>query len=105
MQDIYEVERASQRPIVQGPEDNIPQLTEENWTSALGQEEFVSFYTRLDTRTRPLTMHYRAYVAYLKFFGEQIAEHGSQPTIERYIFSPAANGNGTVMLARFVSGL
>ncbi|KAI4527554.1 hypothetical protein K525DRAFT_231854 [Schizophyllum commune Loenen D] len=85
LKDIYEVESASQRPIVQGPEDMIPQLTEENWTSALGQEG--------------------AYVAYLKFFGEQIAEHGAQPTIEQYIFSPAANGNGTVMLARFVSGL
>ncbi|KAL1714587.1 hypothetical protein EV715DRAFT_276465 [Schizophyllum commune] len=85
LKDIYEVESASQRPIVQGAKDKIPQLTKENWTSALGQEE--------------------AYVAYLKFFGEQIAEHGAQPTIERYIFSPAANGNDTVMLARFVSGL
>ncbi|KAI5895057.1 uncharacterized protein SCHCODRAFT_02699022 [Schizophyllum commune H4-8] len=85
LQDIYEVESASQRPLVQAPEDKIPPLTEENWTSALGQEE--------------------AYATYLKFFGEQISLHGAQSTIERYIFSPAANGNGTVMLARFVSGL
>ncbi|TRM68879.1 hypothetical protein BD626DRAFT_624338 [Schizophyllum amplum] len=85
IQSIFDAENAYQRPIIQGPEDKIPTITTENWTSYLGKEI--------------------TYPAYLKFFNDQIAEHGSQPTIERYIFSPEANGNGTIMLARLVSGV
>jgi hypothetical protein len=45
------------------------------------------------------------YPDYLAFFTSEIAKHGVSTVLERYVFSPEANGNGKLMLARFVSGL
>lgn len=49
-------------------------------------------------------MSHRYYANYLKFFESIVADIGANKTIEQYIFAPAANGNGTNMLQRFVDG-
>ncbi|KAL1743527.1 hypothetical protein HDZ31DRAFT_40690 [Schizophyllum fasciatum] len=86
IQALYDAEAAQQRSITLGKDkDRIPEIKEENWTSHLGQEI--------------------AYLGYLRFFSDYIAEHGAQPTIERFVFSPEANGNGSIMLARLASGV
>ncbi|KAL1718046.1 hypothetical protein EV715DRAFT_202010 [Schizophyllum commune] len=86
IQAIYDEEASYQRPITLGKsEDKVPEITEENWTSHLGKEI--------------------AYLGYLRFFSDHIAEHGAQATIERFVFSPEANGNGSIMLARLASGV
>jgi hypothetical protein len=48
--------------------------------------------------------HFRAYLGYLDFFSAEIAARGVSETTEKYIFSPEANGNGALMLSRFVGG-
>ena len=45
------------------------------------------------------------YPDYLAFFSTEIVKYGLPGVLERYVFSPEANGNGTMMLARFVGGL
>lgn len=45
------------------------------------------------------------YPDYLAFFSAEIVKHGVGGALERYVFSPEANGNGSLMLARFVGGL
>ncbi|KAJ6627709.1 hypothetical protein B0H10DRAFT_358150, partial [Mycena sp. CBHHK59/15] len=60
-------------------------ITEANWTSRLGEAS--------------------AYPDYLDFFSSQVAAHGVSAVLERYVFSPEANGNGSMMLVRFVGGL
>ena len=44
-----------------------------------------------------------AYAGYLRFFSDQITEHGAEAIVERFVFSPEANGNGSIMLARLGS--
>ncbi|KAF8217456.1 hypothetical protein K438DRAFT_2006594 [Mycena galopus ATCC 62051] len=44
------------------------------------------------------------YPDYLAFFSSEIVKYGVPGVLERYVFSPEANGNGTLMLARFVGG-
>ena len=46
----------------------------------------------------------RYYANYVKFFTGIVEKLGAGETLEQYVFSPAANGNGTNMLLRFVSG-
>ncbi|KAJ7106355.1 hypothetical protein C8R44DRAFT_834393 [Mycena epipterygia] len=52
-----------------------------------------------------LDCHAHMYPDYLAFFSVEIAEHGVPGALERYVFSPEANGNGSLMLTRFVGGL
>jgi hypothetical protein len=41
----------------------------------------------------------------LAFFLLQISKDGVPAVLDRYVFSPEANANGSMMLFRFVSGL
>lgn len=89
---IYEREEKDQRPI--HPNDfedkeepklpDVGEVNESNWTAWLGRQ--------------------LAYAAYLDFFAKEIVTNGSVATIEKYIFSPAANGKHARMLIRLVSG-
>ncbi|KAL1677955.1 hypothetical protein EV122DRAFT_252213 [Schizophyllum commune] len=87
LQSIYDAEAAAQRPATLGKQsDEVPHITNENWTAYLGKEI--------------------AYAGYLRFFSDQIAsEHGAEATAERFVFSPEANGNGSIMLARLGSAV
>ncbi|KAJ7112407.1 hypothetical protein C8R43DRAFT_961813 [Mycena crocata] len=70
------------KPGSTGPAED---LTPANWTRRLGKSE--------------------AYPDYLAFFASQISATGVSTTLQRYVFSPSANGNGGLMLIRIVSGL
>ncbi|KAL1695729.1 hypothetical protein GGG16DRAFT_121513 [Schizophyllum commune] len=86
LQSIYDAEAAAQRPATLGkPGDEVPIITSENWTAYLGKEI--------------------AYAGYLQLFSDHIAEHGAETTVERFVFSPEANGNGSIMLARLGSAV
>ncbi|CAL1713313.1 unnamed protein product [Somion occarium] len=61
-------------------------ITRGNWTQYLGTD-----YEHL-------------YADYLEFFAKEIQTSGIGQTLEDYVFSHAANGNGSCMLLRFVSG-
>lgn len=52
----------------------------------------------------PAHCHARYYSSMVKFFGDVIARLGVGETLEQYLFSPAASGNGTNMLLRFIGG-
>ncbi|KAJ7254214.1 hypothetical protein C8J57DRAFT_1137049 [Mycena rebaudengoi] len=88
IQAMFDQEAATQRPLhhgkVEAKEDGI---TEANWVSHLGDANA------------------HMYPDYLEFFSSAIAKHGVPHVLEHYVFSPEANGNGTLMLARFVGGL
>ncbi|KAI4521002.1 hypothetical protein K525DRAFT_248119 [Schizophyllum commune Loenen D] len=86
LQSIYDTEAAAQRPATLGKSGvEVPLITEENWTAHLGKEI--------------------AYAGYLQFFSDEIAEHGAEATVERFVFSPEANGNGSITLARLGSAV
>ena len=51
-----------------------------------------------------LTIVYRYYANYVKFFTSVVADLGASAAIEEYVFAPAANGNEASMLLRFVGG-
>ncbi|KAJ7101866.1 hypothetical protein C8R44DRAFT_808806 [Mycena epipterygia] len=89
IQAMYDKEESILRPLHlngnTGAESK--KITEANWTGSLGEE------------------NEHIYPEYLAFFSSEIAKHGVTGALERYIFSPAANGNGTMMLTRFMSGL
>ncbi|KZP16280.1 hypothetical protein FIBSPDRAFT_63876, partial [Athelia psychrophila] len=73
-----------QRPIdLDEPKAPAP-ITEKNWTEYLGQQ--------------------KSYSAYLTFFLEVISTTSASAALEKYVFSPAANGNGSEMFARFMGG-
>ncbi|KAI8969608.1 hypothetical protein BD414DRAFT_502853 [Trametes punicea] len=67
---------------------NIQALEEEvsveNWTTFLGDGKY--------------------YPSYLDFFTREVEQYGGGEALERYVFAPAANGNETYMLLRFVGG-
>jgi hypothetical protein len=52
-----------------------------------------------------LTNIFSAYPDYLEFFSLRISKEGVPAVLDRYVFSPEANGNGSMMLFRFVAGL
>ncbi|KAJ7106322.1 hypothetical protein C8R44DRAFT_886196 [Mycena epipterygia] len=89
IQAIYDKEETIQRPLhLNGSGGTEPnKVTEANWTGSLGGANA------------------HIYPEYLAFFSSEIAKQGVSDALERYIFSPAANGNGTMMLARFMGGL
>ncbi|KZT11996.1 uncharacterized protein LAESUDRAFT_641939 [Laetiporus sulphureus 93-53] len=59
-------------------------LTSHNWTEYLGQEKY--------------------YANFLVFFTSEIASQGAGEVLEKYVFSPSANGDGVLMLLRLVGG-
>ncbi|KAJ7258396.1 hypothetical protein B0H12DRAFT_1109821 [Mycena haematopus] len=87
---MYDSEAAMQRPLhpsgAPAPAETN-RITADNWTSYLGESNADK------------------YPDYLAFFSAEIANHGVSSVLERYVFSPEANANGTMMLARFVGGL
>ncbi|KAJ6518485.1 hypothetical protein DFH09DRAFT_228844 [Mycena vulgaris] len=89
IQAMHDQDAAIQRPLHPNgkPGKETNRITEVNWTGSLG------------------TAHADMYPDYLTFFSAEILKHGVSGALERYIFSPEANGNGSLMLARFVGGL
>ncbi|KAJ7913628.1 hypothetical protein B0H13DRAFT_1612389 [Mycena leptocephala] len=88
IQAMYDKAAAIQRPLhPNGTPAESNRITEKNWTSHMGEENA------------------HMYPDYVTFFASEIAKHGVPSVLERYLFSPEANGNGTFMLARFMSGL
>ncbi|KAJ7107340.1 hypothetical protein C8R44DRAFT_744551 [Mycena epipterygia] len=82
---MYNKEAAMQRPLHPGKiETKSNRITESNWTGSLGGANIVG------------SSH--MYPDYLAFFSSEIAKHGVPGTLERYVFSPKANGNGSLML-------
>ncbi|KAJ6454209.1 hypothetical protein C8R45DRAFT_1038361 [Mycena sanguinolenta] len=77
---IYEDLAPTLLPINRQGED----ITERNWTARLGD------------RT--------AYGSYLAFFMDEIKGKGIEETMRKYVMAPEANGNGSLMLARFLGG-
>ncbi|KAF8126231.1 hypothetical protein K438DRAFT_1890805 [Mycena galopus ATCC 62051] len=77
---IYDDEASTLRPIDRQGED----LTETNWTTRLGER--------------------KAYGSYLAFFANQIKQNGVQETMRKYVMTPEANGNESLMLARLLGG-
>ncbi|OCB92234.1 hypothetical protein A7U60_g363 [Sanghuangporus baumii] len=90
LQHMYDLESKVQSPInlvdrqtqIVAPLDLT--ITKENWTGHIGHEE--------------------NYIAYLKFFTEEIKNNGISDCLEEYIFSERANGNENNMLLRLVGG-
>ncbi|KAJ7214072.1 hypothetical protein GGX14DRAFT_618266 [Mycena pura] len=90
IQAVFDEEAATQRPLNYGEaEGEVDRITEANWTSHLGKSNAI----------------WHMYPRYLDFFSSQIAKHGITHVLERYVFSPDANENDTLMLARFFGGL
>ncbi|KAJ6509830.1 hypothetical protein DFH09DRAFT_942181 [Mycena vulgaris] len=89
IQAMYDKEAAMQRPLHPNgkPAGEANRITEANWRGSLGKK------------------HANMYPDYLAFFSAEILQHGVTGALERYVFSPEANGNGSLMLARFVGGL
>ncbi|KZT62051.1 hypothetical protein CALCODRAFT_490619 [Calocera cornea HHB12733] len=84
LQEIYDAEASYQRPIEGEGKLNDLEVDRKNWTEHVGKPD--------------------AYKAFLIFFSQEVQENGVTETFEKYVFDPAANGNGTNMLARFFSG-
>ncbi|KAJ7134310.1 hypothetical protein C8R44DRAFT_662681 [Mycena epipterygia] len=82
---IFENEVGMQQPLRKPGSSENPILTVANWTTRLGKSE--------------------AYPDYLTFFTSQISDIGVSAVLQHYVFSPSANGNGALMLIRFVGGL
>ncbi|KAJ7343876.1 hypothetical protein DFH08DRAFT_937679 [Mycena albidolilacea] len=88
IQTMFDQEAATQRPLHHSKvEVKADGITEANWTTHLGDANA------------------HLYPDYLEFFSSAIAKHGVSRVLERYVFSPEANGNGVLMLGRFVGGL
>ncbi|KAJ7061981.1 hypothetical protein C8F01DRAFT_1136024 [Mycena amicta] len=90
IQAMYDKEAAIQRPIyVEGSPltEDKRVMTATNWTQRLGNDNV------------------HMYSSYLTFFTGEVAKLGVAGAFERYLFSPEANANGTLMLARFMSRL
>ncbi|KAK7059921.1 P-loop containing nucleoside triphosphate hydrolase protein [Favolaschia claudopus] len=91
IQKFYDQEAAIQRPLHHHDATKSAKqangITKENWREYLGE------------------VNAHMYPDYLAFFSSEIEAHGVARTLEKYVFSPEANGNGTMMLGRFVGGL
>ncbi|KAJ6610728.1 hypothetical protein B0H10DRAFT_1811114 [Mycena sp. CBHHK59/15] len=87
LQAIFDNEVGMQQPLrkVDFSDESAEHLTATNWTTRIGKPE--------------------AYLEYLDFFALQISTVGVSEVMQRYVFAPSANGNGTTMLIRLVSGL
>ncbi|KAF7300133.1 hypothetical protein MKEN_01336600 [Mycena kentingensis (nom. inval.)] len=86
IQRVFDLDVGMQRPLEHGKKGDGVAVTEENWRDALGER------------------HSGRYSDYIAFFSARIAKDGVARTLEKYLFSPEANGNGVLMLARFFGG-
>ncbi|KAF7292075.1 hypothetical protein MIND_01233700 [Mycena indigotica] len=87
---INDIDAKMQRELFHGKPGSgrkVGAISEENWRDTLGERHAV------------------LYADYLEFFSQRIAAHGVGRTLEKYLFSPEANGNGVLMLARFFGGI
>ncbi|KAJ3523135.1 hypothetical protein NM688_g8777 [Phlebia brevispora] len=90
LQAIYDTEKDGLDPLhladrkTKAVEEQIVTITSTNWTDYLGEEKY--------------------YARFVEFFAGIITKLGASETIEQYVFSPAANGNGSHMLLRFIGG-
>ncbi|KIJ41070.1 hypothetical protein M422DRAFT_780500 [Sphaerobolus stellatus SS14] len=91
IQAIYDDEAKDQRPIDLNVNGVIPDgspkagdIRDQTWTNWLGDQ--------------------KAYAAYVHFFTKKVGTLGVEKTLENYVFSPMANGNGAYMLLRVVGG-
>ncbi|KAF9067547.1 hypothetical protein BDP27DRAFT_1364755 [Rhodocollybia butyracea] len=82
IQKIYDMEACIQCPIALEEKDKNIQITDENWVQHIGNPH--RFFT---------------------FFEQKIASAGAVRTLEEFIFSPAANEKGKIMLARLMGGV
>ncbi|KAF7325074.1 hypothetical protein MKEN_00550100 [Mycena kentingensis (nom. inval.)] len=88
IQKTYDFHSSYLRPLFHGnKEQKVGRVTEANWHETLGE-------TRADL-----------YADYLSFFSERIAKDGVRAVLEKYLFTPEANGNGILMLTRFFGGV
>ncbi|KAI0670778.1 hypothetical protein C8Q78DRAFT_1069524 [Trametes maxima] len=67
-----------------GPGEPLAEVTVQNWTDWLGDAKH--------------------YAGYLRFFTHEIIQRGVGDVLEQYVFAPAANGNESFMLLRFIGG-
>ncbi|KAI0086580.1 hypothetical protein BDY19DRAFT_894614 [Irpex rosettiformis] len=85
LQAIYDAEKDGLDDInLAAVEEQHVNMTSNNWTEFLGEEKY--------------------YASFVHFFTATIAELGAGETLEQFVFSPKANGNGSNMLLRFVGG-
>ncbi|KAF7299805.1 hypothetical protein HMN09_00986900 [Mycena chlorophos] len=88
IQATFDVRAKEQRDLFHGKQEPRVEglITEKNWHKTMGEK------------------HAALYPEYLSFFASCIARDGVSTTLEKFLFSPEANANGTVMLTRFFSG-
>ncbi|KAI0648046.1 hypothetical protein C8Q79DRAFT_905924 [Trametes meyenii] len=67
-----------------GSDEPLSGVTVQNWRDFLGDAKY--------------------YAGYLRFFTQEVVQHGVGDVLEQYVFSPAANGNEAYMLLRFIGG-
>ncbi|EGO22537.1 hypothetical protein SERLADRAFT_451376 [Serpula lacrymans var. lacrymans S7.9] len=89
LQDIYNEENKSQRPILSGSandsiDEHQPQINRDNFEHYLGKQKY--------------------YSAFLSFFTAEIATHGVPDTLEALVFNPSVNKAESNMLSRFLAG-
>ncbi|KAF9063600.1 hypothetical protein BDP27DRAFT_1231849 [Rhodocollybia butyracea] len=84
IQKIYDMEARIQRPIILEETDKNIQITDENWVQYIGNPH--------------------AYNGFFTFFQHKVATAGAVKTLEEFIFSPAANEKGKIMLVRLMGG-
>ncbi|KAJ7022471.1 hypothetical protein C8F04DRAFT_1048986 [Mycena alexandri] len=89
IREMFAQEAAKQRDLFPNgtPTDEASDINESNWIKSLGKENS------------------HKYPHYLSFFLTEIKKDGVSGVLERYLFSPEANANGTLMLTRFVGRL
>jgi hypothetical protein len=102
LQAIYNKDVKSRRPIDIVEKKELEPVTVQNWINFLGKEKSAPFLSVFAMRlTCPMISYYSSFV---EFFTSEILANGTGETLEKYVFSIAANGNDTNMLLRFVGG-
>jgi hypothetical protein len=105
LQAIYDTEAKILRPIDSVEKKALENLTQQNWTNYLGQEMCVPVIDLNASIYQFQKTHFRYYSSYLELFKSLISTNGVGDTLENYVFSPAANGNGANMMASFFGGV
>jgi pre-mRNA-splicing factor ATP-dependent RNA helicase DHX16 len=102
LQAIYDTNIQPLRPIDIVEKNQLELVTEKNWTNFLRQEKSVSSVGIAELALTFLPARY--YASFVAFFTSEIIAGGVGSILEKYVFSAAANGNGSNMLLRFVGG-
>lgn len=100
LDDIHLADRSTKKV-----EEQHVEINAKNWTQYVGQDKYVcSYAARVLLLRSSNDDDHRYYACFVKFFSGVVAELGPAEALEQYIFSPAANGNGASMQARFING-